>query len=113
MVETRYNPFKQYETKETEHGIISLGPRRYFTHRRPEHFFKKFQGFGISLTEVEICFNEHVDHILIKYWGKQENIFYKIKLSYLKYMKRYDNNGDEQIILPIKEMEVVGKEEVY
>lgn len=110
MVQANYNPFRKKDIVETRHGIISYESRRYFTHRRPEHFFKKYQGFGISLTELEICYNERVDHILIKYHGTKKNILYKIPLQYLQYMQKYNNNGDEQIIIPIKEMSVVGEE---
>lgn len=106
-----YNPFTKKDIVETEHGVISFENRRYFTHRRPEHFFKKFGGFGISLSELEICYNEHVDHIIIKYYGKEKNILYKIKMDMIKYMKRYNNNGDEQVVIPTKDMEIIGYEE--
>lgn len=113
MTRPEYNPFNRQYYKETQHGIIGKIERRYFTHRRPEHIFKKYQAFGISTTEMEICWNEHVNNIIIKYHGKDKNTYYKIKLEMLKYMKRFDNKGDEQIIIPIKEMEIVGEEEIY
>jgi len=65
MVNAGYNPFRKKEIVETGHGIISYDNRRYFTHRNKEHFFVKFRGFGISVSEIEICHNEHVDEIVI------------------------------------------------
>ena len=110
MVQPTYNPFKEKDVVETEHGIITFEAKRYFTHRRPEHFFKKYGGFGISTSELAICYTEHVENIVIKYHGKKKNVIYKIKLDYLKYLPRYDNDGDKQIIIPIKEMKKVGEE---
>lgn len=110
-MKANYKPFTTKKIIETDHGIINKEKNRYFTHRRPEHYFKKYQGFGISTTEIEIAKNEGCTHIIIKYHGRKKNILYKIKMNYLQYMKKYDFNGDEQIILPEKEMTIIGTEE--
>lgn len=112
MVDLSYNPFKQKRVVKTKYGIINREERRYYTHRHPEHFFKKFQGFAISVPEVEICNQERVTHIIINYHGKKKNVLYRIDVDYLKYMKTYDNDGDVQIILPIRELKVIGTEEI-
>ena len=52
MTQASYNPFRKKDWVETEHGTITYEHRRYFTHRKQEHVFKKYQAFGISLTEL-------------------------------------------------------------
>ena len=57
-----YNPFKKEMTEITPHGVINYTHNMgttYVTHRRKEHYFVKFKGFAISMTELEIAFNKH------------------------------------------------------
>jgi hypothetical protein len=112
-----YNPFRmatELKVIQTEFGNINTKTLNYFSHRKQEHFFIKYQGFGISVTEVDLCKKYGVKNIVLKYKGKNKNTLYKIKLDYLKYMERYTNEEDgkcdEQYILPIKEMEIIGEE---
>ena len=105
-----YNPYvKNKGTEETEHGLINYTHDMgtvYVTHRRPEHFFKKFRGFGISKSELEVCFDKNVFWVMVMYHRKDgTTIPYRVKLSNLRYMDEYDHEGDEQVIVPVKEME--------
>lgn len=105
-----YNPFsikKEYE--ETEYGTINyyheMGSS-YVTHRKKEHFFKKYQGFGISESEIRIAKMKRLYWIMILYHkDNKTNIPYRIELNKTKYFEKYNNEGDMQIIIPIKEME--------
>lgn len=113
-MKTNYNPFNKKELIETEHGIINFQHdigTCYVTHRRPEHVFKKFQAFAISLSELEIAYDNNVYWILIMYTNaKQECTPYRIKLKETRFLQQYDYNGDKQVIIPIKHMEANGKE---
>lgn len=104
-----YNPFARKELEETEHGIINYQHDMgtvYVTHRRSEHFFKKFQGFGISLSELEICYRKRVFWIIFLYHGKESTtIPYRIKLEDIQYAENYNNNGDIQKVVPTRDME--------
>lgn len=110
MVIANFHPFTKEQVEKTPHGIINKETHRYFTHRTKEHVFKKYQAFAISVSELELAEQGHCNHMVIKYHGTFKNIFYRISLEYLKYFKKHDNEGDLQVIIPIKEMEVIGEE---
>lgn len=92
-------------------GTINRETKRYHADREPEHFFKKYQGFGISKSEIHTMRKHGVKEITIRYHGTKENTIYKIQLAKLTNMKTHNNKGDLQIIIPIKEMQIIGKEE--
>ncbi|GAH05230.1 unnamed protein product [marine sediment metagenome] len=93
----------------TLHGTINKAENRYLAQRKPQHFFRKFQGFGISVTEVMACESAGIDNIVIMYIGTLGTYFYKVAIEKLKDFQRYNFNGDEQIILRIKDMEKTDK----
>ena len=107
-----YHPFKRRTIIETPHGIINTERNRYFTHRKPEHYFKKHQGFAVSDTEIDMARREGCTHIIIKYHGKASNYLYMIEMKYLEYMDKHDNNGDIQTVIPIKATQLIGTEEL-
>lgn len=111
---TEFNPFSEMvkEKASTQHGLILYKHKLYFTHRKTEHYFRKFQGFGISVSEVEIAVHEGCERIRIKYHGIKKNKIFEIPIEYLKFLQRYNFEGDEQIIIPEKEMKLIGEEEV-
>lgn len=94
----------------TPHGIINTELRRYSTIRKPEHYFKKYQGYGISLTEIKEMRRFGVNHIIIRYEGTNRNTIYIIKLEKACEGITYINNEDEQIIIPEKELNIIGTE---
>lgn len=104
-----YNPFSKKAEEETEHGIInyqhSMGTC-YVTHRRKEHYFKKYQGFGVSKSELEIAYNKRVYWILIVYHKEDgSSIPYRYRMDDIVALEEYNNNGDIQKIFPVKIME--------
>lgn len=105
-----YNPFKTEEYIETDYGVINNRMRRYFSNRNEKHFFKKFQGFGISLTEIDLCKKHHVKKINIKYHGTKKNYIYQFDMEHLDYFPTYEYEGDEQVILQIKDGKLIGEE---
>ena len=104
-----YNPFNNKNFVETEHGVINYRHDMgtvYVTHRRPEHFFKKYQGFAISITELEVCHQENVHWILIMYTNKAgEQTPHRIRLSRLRDFQIYDNGNDKQVVIPVAYMQ--------
>lgn len=109
-----YNPFSR-ETEETEHGTINYSHEMgtcYVTHRRTEHYFIKYKGFGISNSELEIAYNKRVYWIIIIYHNKKgEDIPHRIKMEDVKYLEEYDNKGDKQKMFPTEKMERLWKGE--
>lgn len=108
-MDNAYNPFSDVWTKEIQFGTINFQHDMgivYVSHRRPEHVYKKKGAFCISLSELEICHKEHVYWILLMYENANgETIPHRIKLSELRLLEQHDNNGDKQVIIPIKYME--------
>lgn len=108
-----YNPFHRKECEETEHGIINYQHDMgtvYVTHRRKEHFFKKFRGFAISNSELEIAFNKRVYWIIILYHKEDgSSIPYRFRMNCVKFLEEYTNDGDIQKIFPLKELECLLK----
>ena len=103
-----YNPFKKKQYEKTPHGVINymmdMGTC-YVTHRRKEHFFKKYHGFAISLSELVICYDKKVYWIIIMYHRDDgTSIPYRIELSKLQFFEEYDNNGDVQKVIPLKNL---------
>jgi len=91
-----------------EHNSILVGHiirGKYRTVRRPEHFFKKFQGFGISESVLSALEKAGVEDILLIYQGKRGDQLYKQKVAEYRdplKSKAYTYQGDKQRILPIK-----------
>lgn len=110
-----YNPFSKKGCENTEHGVINYQHNMgtvYVTHRRKEHFFKKFQGFGISNSELEMAFNKRVFWVLILYHGKDGvTIPYRFKMEDVIYLEEFNNNGDVQKIFPLKNLEDLSQNE--
>lgn len=105
-----YNPFDKTKIKETKHGVINYTHNMgtvYVTHRKKEHYFVKYNGFGISSTELKQAYEEKVYWILIIYHQTDGTMTaYRIKMENIKYLENYNNNGDEQKIIPTKLCEI-------
>lgn len=86
----------------TEHGRIE--GKVYITKRRQEHYFCKFKGFGISVSELARMQGYKVERILIIYEGKTGTKHYFISLEALTDCQFYKYNNDLQIMIPIKKM---------
>ena len=87
----------------TQHGMINVETKEYICERKPEHFFVKFQGFGISMTEIVQCQERGVETIVIHYFGKRR-LKYTFDFSLCTEMPLYNNGHDLQLILKKKVM---------
>lgn len=91
----------------------------YYTMRKPEHFMKMFQGFGISVSILNRLNQMGVKKVFISYMGVNGVIRYSCFLSqYLESDKKcfFEDklgklNGDEeQKFVSKKDMKEIGKE---
>lgn len=105
-----YKPFSLPEYIETDYGTINTRKLRYFTHRKKEHFFKKFSGFGLSISEISLIAKYGVREIVIRYLGSKENIIYKYNIRNLKDAPEYDDEGDFQKIIEKRHLQIIGRE---
>ena len=86
----------------TTHGRIDTTEKRYYCRRSPQHYFRKYQGFGLSVSEV-LKMEEHgVTEVVLDYIGKTVTIRYNIPLEKIKTFRKYSFNGDIQYIMPEK-----------
>lgn len=104
-----YNPFDKKNIVKTEYGIINYQHDMgtvYVTHRQPQHFFRKFQGFAISVSELEVCFEAQVYWLMVIYTNKDgEQQPYRMRMQDVRYLHDYDNKGDLQKVMPLIKME--------
>jgi len=106
------------ETKVNDYGVIPK-PRKvkyngqvvYYRELDERHFFRKYQGIGMS---VSILADLDADlRYLIKYKGKSADYYYISSISKFKHSnKEYDNNGDIQKIVSFKDMCLIKKTQI-
>jgi len=87
--------------------------RAYVKVLRPQHFFKKYQGFGISITELAKIRDSGVKLILIKYIGSTTTYNYLSRpeqwfLSEITHEDQSNGYSDFQKVLGTKEMWELG-----
>lgn len=88
-----------------QHGKV-VTPTVYQKICRPEHVFKKYEGIGISLTEIETMITNNIKIIRIIYEGTRGRIIYiATTKQYLETTNTHTyEEEDTQKILPFKEM---------
>lgn len=79
----------------------------YYTNRLPNHFMKKFQGFGISEEVLEQLHALNCTHVRITYQGARGVKVYHCPLRYflISIKEHYYEGGDLQKFVSIKDME--------
>ena len=87
-------------------GLIENGI--YVTERRPEHFFIKYQGFGLSKKILDVLEQKRIKKMSIIYKGKK-TIRYLVNLEDFRkfgipYTDTTEEKPDEQLILNKKHM---------
>jgi hypothetical protein len=95
--------------KNTTSGIMNTVNKTYTTHRNPEHFMRKFNGFGISENILNQLVSKDIEEIIIIYHGKIKTYRYTCTTTqFLKSTKLFDNkeNGitDPQRFVSINDM---------
>lgn len=84
----------------------------YVTHRKPNHFFNKYNGLGLSLCILENLLYNNIKKIVFLYkaeWGQPVIILYTTPTLFKKHgIKYYYESGQEvQLILPLKYFKVI------
>lgn len=89
-----------------EMGVINLEKNAYITRRkRKEHYFRKYKGYGISVSILQYIKTKGVSNIiLIEENKKGERIYRTTRREFFKKGIRHtDKQADRQLILPITE----------
>lgn len=80
-------------------GYINYETKQFMTIRTREHFFHKFNGFGLSFSVIDLLEKEGIEEVVIEYEGK----FYKTTITKFSiHGDIWDDNGDKQLILNLK-----------
>jgi hypothetical protein len=87
-------------------GYTYEGEKTYYSRRRPLHFFRIFNGYGMSMDVYNEIVKREVEIVILYY----EDNMYESKLSQWKHSSRWDNEIlktekiDPQYILELSEM---------
>jgi len=78
--------------KGKEAGWYNTETKVYSSERRPEHYMRMYQGFGISEDILEQLVSLGAEHVCLIYTGKKHKYHYTCELSqFLKSDKTYMN----------------------
>jgi hypothetical protein len=88
-------------------GRIDVLNKTFFTTRNPNHYFIKYNGFGISSNILEKLKRNEIENIVIDYYGKKNYRLVTRTDVFLNKGIKYDNYGDEQYILNEKEFDLI------
>ena len=80
--------------------------RTFVTHRRPLHFFRKFQGFGLSYGVIRQLRSKGCLLICLIYKNNdgEDSIYFSTPETIIdKGIRWTDKEMDRQLILPVKE----------
>jgi len=90
-------------------GYVDWKRQTYISVREKEHLFIKFDGLGISETILDYLDSVGISRILIVFLDKF--LIASVNKFYFNGIE-YDDNGDKQLILPLKNFEVSKKIEI-
>lgn len=86
--------------EERKIGKIDPTGRVFITWRKPNHYFRKYNGFGINLELLNKLKLNNVKAILIKYKGTKLRRYYIGVKGALKYGVKYKHKDfEEQVII--------------
>jgi hypothetical protein len=72
---------------------------------KPQHFFIKYQGFGISENVLKKLYQWKAKKLIFEYRGNKERCDYHADIEqFLKSTMFHDNKGDTQKFVKLKEM---------
>lgn len=93
----------------TNRIVGELTKREYITIRTPEHFFIKFQGFGLSSAILEMLIAKQIPLIRLFYKSKGGlQVYITTPKEWIQYGITYKHRDfEEQVILPIKYMKQI------
>lgn len=72
---------------------------------KPQHFFIKYQGFGISESVLKRLYSWNAKKLILEYRGNKQRCDYHATLDqYLTSTLFHDNNGDVQKFVRLRDM---------
>lgn len=100
---------REWITLEEKINVGYIENSEFFTFRRPEHFFRKTQSFGISAKVLNELINKGIQKINFIYEGKTENAIFTTTISKILEMGLTEQDYtfgflDKQYFIPLKEM---------
>jgi hypothetical protein len=92
-------------------GIIQ-NKDTFLTQKEPKHFFRKYCGFGLSVSVLQELLENNIHNILIQYNGKRGRVFYLTTIKkFIESPKRYTYKGiDEQVFVSVYDMKILKNE---
>jgi len=84
-----------------------LSKDTFLTERKPEHFYKKYQGFGLNVGLLKKLKEQNVKHIVIRYKGKESHTYKSSVMVWEKYGTKVKNEmkpHDVQLVLETDKM---------
>jgi hypothetical protein len=88
------------------HGIIE--GERFIKRVGPQHFFVKFQGFGISLDIIRELKLRGIKTVFFRYEGKRLHTYVIGLEDFLQYGQEFYFTADDlQVVCPVKKMSEV------
>lgn len=87
--------------------IGTIQGRRFVTHRRPEHFFRIFKGFGLSCAILSQLRHRGVEEVIFIYTrpdGSQSAYACPVAAFYEQGHRWTDREQDTQLVVPIAQM---------
>lgn len=91
-------------------GAIEYPSLLYLTPRRPEHYFIKFRGFGLSTGLLRLLSKRGVRGVIFIYTkknGQQERFLTPLEAFYAHGTRWTDREADTQLILPLSRMQAL------
>ena len=83
-----------------------LNDNIYVTFREPRHFFRIFNGFGISESVLRSLPSD-VDTLQFHYYKDKKTTIYQTSVAKMITSNTWIDNGDFQYVMDINEMEVI------
>lgn len=89
-------------------GYTYLGEKTYYSKRRPEHFFRIFEGYGMGIDVYNELIKREIENVTLYY----EDNLYESKLSQWKHTSHWDNiilkteRIDPQYVLELSKMKL-------
>jgi len=85
-----------------------LSGETYYTDRNKNHFFIKFQGFGISLSILTDLKEKGCKNIQITYFGKTKIKYYCSLDSFSSSSKKWNDEGEDlQLFVSTRDMKEI------
>ncbi len=84
-----------------------LSKDTFLTERKPEHFYKKYQGFGLNVGLLKKLKEQNVKHIVIRYKGEESHTYKSCVMVWEKYGTKVKNEmkpHDVQLVLETDKM---------